>query len=76
MADDICNRATNMVNQFRQYLNRFLGDEDTEDDASNSNNVSFNEEDDKNIIIEDHTVYNIDTNIKDYIENKEKEKID
>ena len=37
---------------------------------------SFHEEEDKNIVIEGHNVYNVDTNIKDYIESEEKQKID
>ena len=76
LAQEIGNRTNNMINGFRQQLDRYFGDEDTECDDSNSNNVSFNEEEDENIIIEDHTVYNVDTNIKDCIENNEKEKID
>ena len=52
-------------------------DNDTEYDKSNSNNISFNEEEDKNIILENRVVSEVDINIKDYyIENKEKLKLD
>ena len=64
-----------MLEVLREYINRVLDkdDNDTEYDESNSNNVSFNEEEDQNIILENHIVYSIDINIKDYyIENKEK----
>ena len=51
-------------------------DNDTEHDKSNSNNISFNEED-KNIILENRVESEVDINIKDYyIENKEKLKLD
>ena len=53
-----------------------FGDDDTEYDESNSNSVSFNEDEDKNIIVEGHNVYDVDINIKDYMENNGKQKIE
>ena len=47
---------------------------DNEDD--NGNNISFNEEEDKNIIVENHEVNYIEINIKNVIENEEKIKKD
>ena len=71
-------RALNMMRNLERQLNDLLDqvDKDTECDESNSNNVSFNEEEDENIIIENHIVYNVDFNIKDFIKNEEKQKLD
>ena len=76
LAVDIYNRIDNIANEIRQQINMQFGDDDTEYDESNSNNDSFHEEEDKNIVVEGHNVYNVDTNIKDYIESEEKQKID
>ncbi len=73
--EDLSIKIINMLELLREYINRVLDkdDNDTEDDESSSNNVSFNEEEDQNIILENHIVSIIDINIKDYyIENKEK----
>ena len=75
LSNDLSIKFNNMLEVLREYINRVLDkdDNDTEYDESNSNNVSFNEEEDQNIILENHIVYSIDINIKDYyIENKEK----
>ena len=42
----------------------------TDDDESNSNDNSFIEDKDKNIIIENKRVYNIKSNIKEFFDNK------
>ena len=76
LTEGICNRVINIVREIRQQINGQLSDDDTEYDESNSNNVSFHEDEDKNIIVEGHNVYNVDTNIKYYIESEEKQKID
>ena len=73
---DIYNRIDNIANEIRQQINMQFGDDDTEYDESNSNNVSFNEDEDKNIIVEGHNVYDVDINIKDYMENNGKQKIE
>ena len=49
---------------------------DNDDDDDDENNISFNEEEDKNIIVENHEVNNIEINIKNFIENEEKLKKD
>ena len=71
-------RTLYMMRNLEQQLNDLLDqvDKDTECDESNSNNVSFNEEEDENIIIENHIVYNVDFNIKEFIKNEEKQKLD
>jgi len=58
-------------------INEIFGNEDcdTDVDESNSNNISFDEEEDKNIIIENNLVYNVSVNIKNYFEKEEKEKL-
>ena len=58
-------------------INEIFGNEDcdTDVDESNSNNISFDEEEDKNIIIENHLVYNVSVNIKNYFKKEEKEKL-
>ena len=76
MAVDIYNRIDNIANEIRQQINMQFGDDDTEYDESNSNNVSFNEDEDKNIIVEGHNVYDVDINIKDYMESNGKQKIE
>jgi len=48
----------------------------TDNDESNSNNVSFIEEDEINMIVENNTVHNLDMNITDSIEKEKKEKQD
>ena len=48
----------------------------TDNDESNSNNVSFIEEDEINMIVENNSVHNIDMNITDLVKNEQKEKQD
>ena len=69
--------AKNIIEVVR-YINSLHDKEesDTEYDESNSNNSSFNEEETTNIILENHTVSNVDVNIKDYIEKEEKRKLE
>ena len=59
-------------------INEIFGNEDcdTDVDESNSNNISFDEEEDKNIIIENHIVHNISVNIKNFLVKEEKEKLE
>ena len=72
---NLSERINNFINQLRLY-NYNEDDNDTEYDESNSNNVSFNEEEDSNIIVENNEIYDIDFNIKDYFNNEEKLKKD
>ncbi len=69
--------AKNLIEVVR-YINSLHDkeDSDTEYDESNSNNSSFNEEETTNIILENHTMSNVDVNIKDYIEKEEKRKLE
>ena len=75
---ELMNRTHNFIRNLEPRLNNLLdeGDKDTEYDESNSNNVSFNEEEDKNIIKDNNIVYNVDFNIKDFVQNEEKQKPD
>ena len=67
-----------MMRILEEQLNSLIddGDKDTEYDESNLDNEPFNEEEDKNIIMENHIVYNVDFNIKEFIKNEEKQKLD
>ena len=71
-----------LVKILRELLNqaqRIIGDNDdcsTDNDESNSNNISFDEENDENIIVENNEVLNVDLNIKDYDENAKNQKLD
>lgn len=66
----------------RELLNQtqgLIGDNDdcsTDNDEDNPNNISFEEENDGNIIVENNEVCIIDINIKDYDENVNKQKLD
>ena len=51
-------------------------DYSTDNEDDDGNNISFNEEEDKNIIVENHEVNYIEINIKNVIENEEKIKKD
>ena len=75
---ELSNREQNMIDTLRIYNNARFGNEDsdTEYDESNSNNISFDEEEDKNIIIENHIVHNINVNIKNFLVKEEKEKLE
>ena len=66
------------IQELRRAIESQYKDDDceTEYDDSNENNILFIEEEDRNIILENHTVYNTSSNIKDYIGNKEKLKLD
>jgi len=48
----------------------------TDNEESHSNNISFDEENDENIIVENNEVFNIDLNIKDFFEKEKKPKLD
>ena len=63
-----------IIEVVRQHINSLPDkeDSDTEYDESNSNNSSFIEEEDKNIILENHTMSNVDVNIKNFIEKETK----
>ena len=67
-----------MMRILEEQLNSLIddGDKDTEYDESNLDNEPFNEEEDKNIIMENHIVYNVDFNIKEFIKNEEKQILD
>lgn len=75
---EITDRIINMLQELRRAIESLYKDDDceTEYDDSNDNNILFVEEEDTNIILENHTVYNTSSNIKDYIENEEKLKLD
>ena len=76
--DALSNRTHNIVEGVRQVINILHDKEDcdTEYDESSPNNVSFNEEEDKNIIFENHIISDVTINIKDFIENEGKPKLD
>jgi len=65
-----------LVNETERLLNRENDNCSTDNDESNSNNISFIEENNKNIIVENNEVYNVDLNNNDYNENKEKLKLE
>ena len=66
----ITNRIRYLIEIIIHYDQLSMAEEDlaTEYDESNSNNISFDEEEDKNIIIENNEVYNVDFNIKNFVE--------
>ena len=75
------NDFTYRFNYILDELNLFMrGSEEeereTEYDEENENNISFNEEDDENIILENNNIFKVNVNIKDLIQNDEKQKID
>ena len=75
--NDITNRLNYILGGLGPIINALEEEErDTEYDEENENNVSFIEEEDENIILENHTIFNVGVNIKDFIENEEKHKID
>jgi hypothetical protein len=68
-----------IINELLNQAQRLIGDNDdcsTDNEESNSNNISFDEENDENIIVENNEVLNVDLNIKDYDENAKKPKLD
>ena len=68
-----------ILSEFLNQAQRLIGDSDdcsTDNDESNSNNISFDEENEENIIVENNEVLNIDLNIKDYYENIKRSKLD
>ena len=57
----LINKIHIIVNELRQILNLILGgnyEAEDEYDKKNSNDVSFNEEEELNIILENHIEYN------------------
>ena len=64
-----------MIIALRQHINEIFDNEDCDTDDDDSNNISFDEEENKNIIIENHLVYNVSVNIKNYFKKEEKEKL-
>jgi len=77
LQDDLLLRITNeLVNEAQRILNRENDDCSTDNDENDPNNISFEEENNRNIIVENNEVSNVDTNIKDCIENKGKPKLD
>ena len=62
--------------EIQNYLRKEEEDCSTDNDESNSNNASFIEEDEINVIVENNSVHNIDVNITDLVENEQKGKID
>ena len=68
-----------IISELLNQVQRLIGDNDdcsTDNDESNSNNISFDEENDENIIVENSEVLNVDLNIKDYGENAKNQKLD
>ena len=68
--------AVERLRELRLYINRLSDDSDkiTVCDESNLNDISFHEEEDTNIIVENHQVVKIDLNIKEFIENEKHKK--
>ena len=62
--------------EIQNYLRKEEEDCSTDNDESNSNNASFIEEDEINVIVENNSVHNIDVNITDLVENEQKGKLD
>ena len=62
--------------EIQNYLRKEEDNCSTDNDESNSNNASFIEEDEINVIVENNSVHNIDMNITDLVENEQKEKQD
>ena len=60
------------VERLRRLTGKNETDCSTDNEDDDENNISFNEEEDKNIIVENHEVNNIEFNIKNFIENEEK----
>ena len=68
-----------ILSQLLSQAQRLIGDNDecsTDNDENNSNNISFDEENDENIIVENDEVISVNLNIKDYDENLKKQKLD
>ena len=65
-----------ILNQARRLLGDINDNCSTDNDESNSNNISFDNENDENIIVENNEVSNLDLSIRDYVENGEKPKLD
>ena len=63
-----------LLNQARRLLEEANDNCSTDNDESNSNNISFDEENDENIIVENNQVSRIILNFKDYDENEKKPK--
>ena len=65
-----------ILNEIERIIREKEDNCSTDNDESNSNNVSFIEEDEINMIVENNSVHNIDMNITDLVENEQKEKQD
>ena len=60
------------IGLFEVNNNNINSDNETHCGDNNLNNISFNKEPDKNIIVENHEVYDIEVNIKNFYENEVK----
>lgn len=69
--DDIYHR-NDLIEEQRPNIDYDDSDLSTECGEGNINNIIFHEEIDKNIIIENHEIYIIEVNIKNFLENEEK----
>ena len=78
LAKNIVNKVQNLVLELRRDINLIVDQDenDTEDDEPNSNDTSFHEEEDQNIILEDHIQYDVNANINDFNSNEKKQKLD
>ena len=65
-----------ILNEIERIIREKEDNCSTDNDEPNSNNVSFIEEDEINMIVENNSVHNIDMNITDLVENEQKEKQD
>ena len=67
----------NSINYYQNQRPRQLNDDSncsTQYDESNSNNVSFNNEKEKNYIVENKSIIPIEVNIKNFVEMQEENK--
>ena len=78
LAKNIVNKVQNLALELRRDINLIVeqDENDTEDDEPNSNDASFHEEEDQNIILEDHIQYDVNANINDFNSNEKKQKLD
>ena len=65
-----------ILNEIERIIREKEDNCSTDNDESNSNNVSFIEEDEINMIVENNSVHNIDMNMTDLVENEQQEKQD
>ena len=64
------------MNLIRDYVIKEEDSISTDNDEANSNNASFIEEDEVNLIVENNNVQKLDMSIIDLVENGKKEKQD